>query len=79
MTSQNILEFVLETLTGFDPESKIIESAVVCEFSAEDSTHTLHLSLWRGNDLCDLPDTSLEIVAEGFNNIGRVYSLQPKN
>ena len=73
------LQSTLESLLSFDPESKIIENAALCEFSAEDSTPTLHLTLWRGNDLYDLSDTGLEVVTEGHSDIGRVYSLQPKN
>lgn len=74
MNIQSILESLLS-----NADSQIIESAVVCEFSAEDSTPTLHLTLWRKHDLSDLPDTGLEVVAEGFSDIGPVYSLQPKN
>jgi hypothetical protein len=73
------LQSILESLLSFDPDSQIIENACLCEFSAEDNTPTLHLTLWRGHNLGDLPDTALEIVAEGHSDIGRVYSLQPKN
>jgi hypothetical protein len=73
------LQSALESLLSFDPNSEIIENAVLCEFSAEDPTPTLHLTLWRGFDLSDLPDTGLEVVTEGHSDIGRVYSLQPKN
>lgn len=73
------LQSILESLLSFDPESKIIENACLCEFSAEDDTPTIHLTLWRGYDLSDIPDVDLEIVAEGFSDIGRVYSLQTKN
>jgi hypothetical protein len=50
----------------------------LCEFSAEDSTPTLHIDLWRGLDLSDLPDVvaDLEIVAEGHWDGGISYSLQ---
>jgi len=72
------LQSILESLLSFDPESKIIENAYICEFSSEDNTPTIHLTLWRGNDLYDLPDTGLEVVCEGFSNIGRTYSLQAK-
>jgi hypothetical protein len=70
------LQSILESLLAFDANSQIIENACVCEFSAEDSTPTIHLTLWRGHNLSDIPDTGLDIVAEGFSDIGRVYSLQ---
>jgi hypothetical protein len=71
------LQFTLESLLSFDPESQIIENACICEFSAEDPTPTLHLTLWRGHDLHELPiPHNLETASEGFSDIGRVYSLQ---
>lgn len=73
------LQKTLETLLEFDPNSKIIESAVLCEFSSDDLTPTIHLTLWRGHALSDIPDTGLNIATEGFCDIGRVYSLKPKN
>ena len=73
------LHAIMQPLLNFDPEGQILENACLCEFSAEDSTPTLHITLWRGYDLGDLPDTGLEIVAEGFSDIGRTYSLQSKN
>lgn len=74
---QTQLQQILESLLSFDPNSQILESAVLCEFSAEDSTPTLHLTLWRGFDLHELPlPNNLETVSEGFSDIGRVYSLQ---
>ena len=72
----NTLQSALESLLSFDPNSEIIEDAAICEFSAEDNTPTMHLTLWRGFDLSDIPDTGLDIVAEGFSDIGRTYSLQ---
>lgn len=50
----------------------------VCEFSAEDNTPTLHIDLWRGYDLSDLPApvASLTVVSEGSWDGGRSYSLQ---
>ena len=50
----------------------------VCEFSAEDNTPTLHIDLWRGNDLSDLPASvgALTVVCEGGWDGGRSYSLQ---
>ena len=71
MNLQSILEFLLA-------ESKI-ENACICEFSSEDITPTIHVTLWRGYDLSDILDTGLEVVCEGFNDIGRTYSLQAKN
>jgi hypothetical protein len=73
------LQSILESLLSFDPDSQIIENAALCEFSAEDNTPTLHLTLWRGYDLSDIPDTGLEVVTKGHSDLGRVYSLQPKN
>jgi len=73
------LQSILESLLTFDPNSQIIQNAVLCEFSAEDSTPTIHLTLWRKYHISDLPDTGLEIAAEGFNDIGRTYCLQSKN
>jgi hypothetical protein len=51
---------------------------VVCEYSAEDATPTLHVHLWRGKDLSDLPAEllKLSVVAEGHWDGGRCYSLQ---
>ena len=50
----------------------------VCEFSAEDSTPTLHIDLWRGYDISDLPEAvaDLSVAAEGDWDGGRSYSLQ---
>ena len=50
----------------------------VCEFSSEDNTPTLHIDLWRGLDLCDLPEqvASLELASEGNWDGGLSYSLQ---
>ena len=77
MNTQASLQSILESLLSFDPNSEIIENAVFCEYSAEDSTPTLHLTLWRGHDLYELPlPSNLETVSEGFSDIGRVYSLQ---
>jgi hypothetical protein len=74
----NILQSTLESLLSFDPDSQIIENACICEFSSEDSTPTLHLYLWRGYDLNDLPDCSFTLneVASGHWDGGRCYSLQ---
>jgi hypothetical protein len=77
MSTQATLQSILESLLSFDPNSEILESAILCEFSSEDSTPTLHLTLWRGRDLYELPlPSSLEMASEGFSDIGRVYSLQ---
>lgn len=76
MNTQATLQSILESLLSFDPNSDIIENACLCGFSSEDDTPTIHLTLWRGYDLSDIPDTGLEEVSEGFSDIGRVYSLQ---
>lgn len=57
---------------------ELVSHVAVCEFSSEDSTPTLHVDLWRGNDLCDLPEqvAGLNVVAEGFWDGGRSYSLK---
>jgi len=58
--------------------STIAAHVAVCEFSSEDDTPTLHIDLWRGYDLCDLPQAvvKLEVAAEGGWDGGRSYSLQ---
>jgi hypothetical protein len=50
----------------------------VCEYSAEDNTPTLHIDLWRGLALCDLPEqvAALTVASEGHWDGGRSYSLQ---
>ena len=50
----------------------------VCEYSSEDNTPTLHIDLWRGHDLSDLPEAvaSLAVACEGHWDGGRSYSLQ---
>lgn len=50
----------------------------VCEYSCEDSSPTLHIDLWRGHDLHELPEAvaSLTVVSEGHWDGGRSYSLQ---
>lgn len=50
----------------------------VCEYSAEDNTPTLHVDLWRGHDLSDLPEAvaSLVVASDGHWDGGRSYSLQ---
>jgi hypothetical protein len=73
------LQEKLEDIVCFDPESKIVAEAVLCEFSSEDNTPTIHISLWKGFDLSDIPCESLDVVAEGFDHIGRTYSLQLAN
>ena len=72
----NTLQNELENLLSFDPDSKIIAEAGLCEFSSEDNTPTIHISLWKGFNLSDIPCESLEIITEGFDDIGRTYSLQ---
>lgn len=55
-----------------------VASATAGAFSAEDDTPTLHLQLWRGVDLCDMPAaySALQIIAEGHWEGGRTYGLQ---
>lgn len=62
----------------FTIPDNLIAFLAVCEFSAEDDTPTLHIELWRGYDLCDLPQSvaDLEVASEGFWDGGRRYSLQ---
>jgi len=50
----------------------------VCAYSAEYDTPTLHIDLWRGLDLCDLPEqvAALTVACEGYWDGGRSYSLQ---
>ncbi len=54
------------------------EHVVVCEFSSEDNTPTLHVFMWRGLDISDLPSqiASLAVASEGHWGGGRTYSLQ---
>jgi hypothetical protein len=67
----------LREISTFIPESMAPHCAV-CEYSAEDNTPTLHIDLWRGLDLCDLPQqvAALTVASEGFWDGGRSYSLQ---
>ena len=59
-------------------QSSIAAHVAVCEYSAEDSTPTLHIDLWRGYDLSDLPQAVADLVVatEGHWDGGRSYSLQ---
>lgn len=67
---------VLRAIAVEIPET-IAPHCAVCEFSSEDSTPTLHLDLWRGHDLGDLPQVNgLTVAAEGHWDGGRAYSLQ---
>ena len=76
MTEINTTE-ILRNLSN-TISAELAAHVAVCEFSSEDSTPTLHIDLWRGNDLCDLPSSvaSLMVVAEGGWDGGRRYSLQ---
>jgi hypothetical protein len=58
--------------------SEMAAHVAVCEYSAEDNTPTLHIDLWRGHDLSDLPEAvaSLMVASEGDWDGGRSYSLQ---
>lgn len=57
---------------------QLVAHAVVCEFNCDDNTPTLHIDLWNGVDITDLPErvASLNVVAEGSWDGGRSYSLQ---
>jgi hypothetical protein len=76
MTYTDQEKALLEVL--HDIPADLTAHAVVCEFSAEDDTPSLHLDLWRGVDLCDLPKFKIEltIAAEGHWDGGRSYSLK---
>jgi hypothetical protein len=67
----------LTNLAALVPSSFAAHVAV-CEYSAEDSTPTLHIDLWRGHDLSDLAEAvaSLVVASEGHWDGGRSYSLQ---
>ena len=56
------------------------EHLIVCDFSEEDSTPSLHIDLWKGYDLGDLNESvnQLAIASEGHWAGGRSYSLQVK-
>jgi hypothetical protein len=72
MTTETLRE--LSTLISNDMAAHV----AVCEYSAEDNTPTLHIDLWRGHDLCDLPEAvaALVVASEGHWDGGRCYSLQ---
>jgi hypothetical protein len=61
---------------GIDHEA--LAEACVCEFSSDDNTPTLHIYLWRGYDLSDLPQSiaGLDVAADGNWDGGKSYSLQ---
>lgn len=67
----------LRALTAIIP-AKLAAHVAVCEFSSDDSTPTLHIDLWRGSDISDLPEAvaGLSVANEGFWDGGRSYSLQ---
>jgi hypothetical protein len=67
----------LREISTLIPESMAPHCAV-CEYSAEDDTPTLHIDLWRGLDLSDLPEqvAALTVASEGHWDGGRSYSLQ---
>lgn len=55
---------------------EVVEDAFLAE-SEEDGRTTLELHLWKGFSLSDLPGNvhNLEVLAEGDDEYGRVYSL----
>jgi hypothetical protein len=59
-------------------DHQALAEACICEFSPDDNTPTLHVYLWRGYDLSDLPQSiaGLEVAAEGNWAGGKAYSLQ---
>jgi hypothetical protein len=73
MTTTNALREIAALISD-----SLASHVAVCEFSAEDNTPTLHVDLWRGRDLSDLPEVaaSLEVAAQGNWDGGRCYSLQ---
>ena len=56
----------------------LIARWAVCEYSADDNTPTLHIDLWRGHDLSELPRavSELDVASDGFWDGGRCYSMQ---
>lgn len=58
--------------------AELAAHVAVCEYSAEDNTPTLHVDLWRGHDISDLPEAvaSLTVALAGHWDGGRSYSLQ---
>ena len=58
--------------------AELAAHVAVCEYSAEDNTPTLHVDLWRGHDISDLPQAvaDLAVATEGHWDGGRSYSLQ---
>jgi hypothetical protein len=71
-----ILKAALELLRN----NSSVASAVLSEFSNDDSTQTLHINLWRGKTLDDVllerDLNMLEVVTEGSWEGGRCYSVQ---
>lgn len=57
---------------------QLVAHAAVFEFNCDDNTPTLHIDLWAGLDISDLPErvAGLKVVAEGNWDGGRSYSLQ---
>jgi hypothetical protein len=55
---------------------EVVRKVFVCEDADEGKT-ILEVCLWKGFSLCDLPGNvhNLEVVAEGDDEYGRVYSL----
>jgi len=78
MTTIEKLETVRQILTIHACD--MIDHLIVCDFSEEDSTLSLHIDLWKGYDLHDLHESvnQLAIVSEGHWAGGRSYSLQVK-
>lgn len=60
--------------------SQSIEDVIVCEFSSEDSTPTLHLYFWRGADVASVEGTfnHLVLACEGDSHTGPVRCYQAR-
>jgi len=54
-----------------------VENAILCEFSTEDNTPTIHVQLWRGAEWSNIPGIDgLEEVADGHTDLGPCASFQ---
>ena len=58
----------------------MVDHLIVCDFSEEDPTPSLHVDMHKGYDINDLPDfvNQLAVACEGHWAGGRSYSLQLK-
>lgn len=76
-SANKVVETTLRLISA-EFTDKFVAHAAVCEFNCDDNTPTLHIDLWRGLDISDLPErvAGLNVVAEGSWEGGRSYSLQ---